>query len=48
MESELDLLRREYEIVVVDAKENCWTDAEINRCVQFCRQNGVTAVVGFA
>jgi hypothetical protein len=48
MKSELDILRQEYEIVVVDAKENSWTDQEIQKCVEFCRKNGVTAVVGFA
>jgi hypothetical protein len=37
MASELDILRQEYEIVVVEAKENSWTDEEINKCVQFCR-----------
>jgi hypothetical protein len=48
MASELELLGSEYEIIVVDAKPNCWTDEEIARCVQFCRDNGITAVVGFA
>lgn len=48
MKEELDKLYKEYDVKIIDIAEGDWTQASIDKAVQFCKDNNLPCVVGFA
>lgn len=48
MKTELDKLYKQYDVTIVPAKENDWSEEHIAELVKFCKDKKLPAVVGFA
>lgn len=48
MKDELDKLYKQYDVKIIEIAEGDWEQASIDKWVQFCKDNSLPCVVGFA
>lgn len=48
MKAELDKLYKIYDVTIVPAEENNWSEEHVGKLVQFCKDKKLPSVVGFA